>query len=232
MKRRKQSWTLNVQCGDGSHEITITLNGKGEVKIFSPCDLLPETTRKIAGSCCLESLARWLIKQLQNGDSIPAGIAFEALMTIEPVPFIKSLKDHRTRTDALILCSSMVKDGERYEAAKRLAMERKVKVLIQILKEGGVKARYLAAEALGKVGGKKAKKALEKALVKEKNEWVRRRIVVALGKIGDKRSIPSLIKALKREESEEAIRLIVEAMDHIYRQRTNCFVIVFPFSRS
>lgn len=233
---KRKTWTITVQCGEGEHEMTISLNGKGEVNVFSPCQLLSETARKLMGNNCIENLFKCLVRQLLHGDldqianseretkeKIPRDIAIDILILFGKVtPDFKALRDPRdpeVKIAATLLCSPMVRDGERYEAATKLVRKRATGVLIRVLKEGDEKSRYLAAEALGKVEGKKARKALEKALEEEKSEWVRRRIVWALGKVGNERSISHLVKAMKREDSEGVIWLMAEAIGQISKEK-------------
>ena len=79
--------------------------------------------------------------------------------------------------------------------APRILHADEVDKLIMGLKIGGWRYRRDAAEALGKIGDKRAVEPLIKALG-DKKWYVRRAAAEALGKIGDRRAIDPLVNAL------------------------------------
>jgi len=132
---------LGVPCGGGKHEVTVTLTRQGKVEIFSPCQLLPEPARKLAGSDCLVRVSEELIKALINAlrDEVVCKRVVEVLAHIgAPAvkPLIEGLRDERVRRGAV-------------EALGRIGKPA-VKPLIEALKDERV--REEAVEALVRIG--------------------------------------------------------------------------------
>jgi HEAT repeat protein len=48
--------TFDIQCGQARHPVSLTLMAWGTFKVMTPCDSLPETARRLAGSNCEEAL--------------------------------------------------------------------------------------------------------------------------------------------------------------------------------
>jgi HEAT repeat protein len=74
-----------------------------------------------------------------------------------------------------------------------------VGALIQALQQESYGIRMGAAEALGKIGDKRATTPLIKCLQEDENDFVRAKAAEALGRIGNQRAIKPLIKALKNK---------------------------------
>ncbi len=93
---------VTVHCGEGEHEVSITVTDEGAVSIFSPCQLLPEPARKLAGSNCLERLPKCLVEELRNGNC--RDVATKALIAIGApavAPLIKALRGWQVRGQRL-----------------------------------------------------------------------------------------------------------------------------------
>lgn len=90
-------------------------------------------------------------------------------------------------------------------AKKKEEKKDKVEELIAQLKDKDKEVRYTAAEALGKIGDKRAVPALIEAL-KDKDENVRWKSAYALGDLGDKKAVPPLIETLKNKGEEWLVR--------------------------
>jgi len=84
---------------------------------------------------------------------------------------------------------------------KMLQKMKNVKGLIKALRHEYEFVRWKAAEALGRIGDKRAVEPLIHAL-KDEDWYVRWKAAEALGRIGDKRAVEPLIQALKDEDSD------------------------------
>ncbi|HSO26383.1 MAG TPA: HEAT repeat domain-containing protein [Methanobacteriaceae archaeon] len=121
-------------------------------------------------------------------------------------PLLKSLKDDDI-------------DVRRHSIAALVKMKNHaVKPLLEKLYDPDWQTRAIAAEALGRIGSKKALKPLIKALsnnkMRDDNRYVRGKAAEALGRIGDKRAVKYLEAALEehyifvRKRAQEALDLI------------------------
>lgn len=101
MLNEHQTFTLTIPCGSGEHKVTITLTEQGKAEIFSPCQLLPEAARKLAGSDCLDQLYERLVRTiLTSQDGQVHKRAVEILVALgKPAvsPLIKALGDWQVR---------------------------------------------------------------------------------------------------------------------------------------
>ncbi|MGQ9520269.1 MAG: HEAT repeat domain-containing protein [Candidatus Fervidibacter sp.] len=108
-----QTFTLTIPCGKGEHEVTITLTEQGKVKVFSPCQLLPESARRLVGSDCLDHFYKRLVWAiLTSQDRQVSEVAVKILVAIsEPAvkPLIEALKDWQFREAAI---EALVEIGE------------------------------------------------------------------------------------------------------------------------
>lgn len=48
---------FDIRCGQGAHDVALTLTAWGTVETATPCDLLPATIRRFAGSDCTQRLS-------------------------------------------------------------------------------------------------------------------------------------------------------------------------------
>ncbi len=103
---------------------------------------------------------------------------------------IRALKDPRTRGLAV------------YELERR--GKPAVKALLKALQHEKHGLRMGAAEALGKIGDRRAVTPLIRCLQEDENDFVRAKAAEALGRIGNQRAINPLIRALK----DKAVRRI------------------------
>ena len=87
-----------------------------------------------------------------------------------------------------------------YPLFTSLVSAKDVKLLKELLKDEDAEVRRRAAEALGKIGDRRAVELLIEAL-RDGNPMVRIAAAEALGKIGDKRAVEPLIEALKDENA-------------------------------
>lgn len=118
-------------------------------------------------------------------------------------------------------------DVRRHAIAALVKMKKHaVKPLLKKLYDPDWQTRAIAAEALGRIGSKKALKPLIKALsnnkMRDENRYVRGKAAEALGRIGDKSAVKYLEEALDenyifvRKRAQEALDLIELApeLDH------------------
>lgn len=121
-------------------------------------------------------------------------------------PLLKALEDEDTdvKRQAIHALEKMKKEA--------------YKPLLKMFYDVNWQNRSIAAEALGRLGDRRAVEPLSKALsnsrVRDENRYVRGKAAEALGRLGDKKAIPYLEKALNekyifvRKRAQEALDLI------------------------
>jgi len=185
----KTKWIFTVPCGKGEHEITVTLK-RGRIEIFSPCQFLSETARKLAKSNCFKY----------------------ALERVFELTIAKALKDKNQSSICLKekkfltkVGVAIIREGDeylRYRAIKALGeigSPFAVGLFVEALKDENRWVRYAAAEALGKIGDARVIKPLVDAL-KDEYRWVRYAAAKALKRIKYPEAIEKLTEALREDE--------------------------------
>jgi HEAT repeat protein len=113
------------------------------------------------------------------------------------------------------------------------------KPLLKKLYDVNWQNRSIAAEALGRLGDRRAVEPLSKALsnsrVRDENRYVRGKAAEALGRLGDKKAVPYLEKALTekyifvRKRAQEALDLIELSQD-LAHYNNEYFEFDYPLS--
>jgi HEAT repeat protein len=128
-----------------------------------------------------------------------AAKALERIPKRQAIPtLIQALKNEKSWVRDMAVVALKGELWERQRAVEILGEigSPAVPVLLEALKDEDLKVRWLAAQALGKIGDPRAVPALLEAL---KDQWMRLSATEALGKIGDPQAVPALLEALKDE---------------------------------
>lgn len=144
--------TLDLPCEEDRHAVTISLKN-GNLGIFSPCQFLPETVKKLTGSECLkyslEQIFELIVDDLKE--------------KIQEIP--SDEKEFSVRLGIAII--SKGDEYVRYRMIKALGeigSPSAVGLLVEALKDRYRWVRFAVANALGKIGDEKAVEPLIKAL--------------------------------------------------------------------
>jgi len=118
---------------------------------------------------------------------------------------VKALGERRS-IDAIPDMAAKLKDEDHdVREAARQALEMMgspaVPALLEMLQDGDVQARALAARALGALGDVSARDGLVEALA-DKSLWVRAPAAESLGSLRDASAVPALVNALRDPEAE------------------------------
>jgi HEAT repeat protein len=142
-------------------------------------------------------------------------------------PILKSLEDEDTDVKRQSIHA--------LEKMKKSAF----KPLLKKLYDVNWQNRAMAAEALGRIGDKRAVEPLSKALsnsrVRDENRYVRGKAAEALGRIGSAKAVPYLEKALNekyifvRKRAQEALDRI-ELSQELIHFANDYFAFDYPFS--